>query len=39
MTQIELPSYREPLSHLNLIAVEITFERLFEAFRHASQVV
>jgi hypothetical protein len=32
MTQIELPSYRGPRSPLNLVAIEIIFGRLFEAF-------
>jgi hypothetical protein len=37
MTQIDLPPYHGPQSPLNLVVVEIIFERLFEAFRHASQ--
>jgi hypothetical protein len=37
MIQIELPSYREPCSPLDLVAIEIIFERLFEAFQHISQ--
>jgi hypothetical protein len=32
MTQIELPSYRGPKSPLDLVAIEIIFGRLFEAF-------
>jgi hypothetical protein len=39
MSQIELPPYRGPRSPLDLIVVEIIFERLFEAFRHISQAV
>jgi hypothetical protein len=37
MTQIELPPYHGPRSPLDLVAIEIIFGRLFEAFRHASQ--
>jgi hypothetical protein len=37
MTQIELPLYHGPRSPLNLVAIEIIFGRLFEAFRHVSQ--
>jgi hypothetical protein len=37
MTQIELPPYSGSRSPLDLVAVEIIFERLFEGFRHASQ--
>jgi hypothetical protein len=37
MTQIELPPYRGPRSPLDLVAIEIIFGRLSEAFRHASQ--
>jgi hypothetical protein len=37
MTQIELPPYRGPQSPLNLVAIEIIFWRLFEAFRRTSQ--
>jgi hypothetical protein len=32
MTQIELPLYRGPRSPLNLVAIEIIFGHLFEAF-------
>jgi hypothetical protein len=32
MTQIELPSYHGPKSPLDLVAIEIIFGRLFEAF-------
>jgi hypothetical protein len=32
MTHIELPPYRGPRSHLDLVAIEIVFGRLFEAF-------
>jgi hypothetical protein len=32
MTQIELPPYRGPKSPLDLVAIEIIFGRLFEAF-------
>jgi hypothetical protein len=39
MTQIELPLYRGPQSPLYLVVVKIIFWRLFEAFRHATQVV
>jgi hypothetical protein len=39
MTQIELPSYRGPRSPLDLVAVEIIFGCLFEAFQHVSQSV
>jgi hypothetical protein len=34
---IELPPYRGPRSPLDLVVVEHTFGRLFEAFRLASQ--
>jgi hypothetical protein len=37
MIQIEHAPYREPQSPLNLVAIEIIFGHLFEAFRHASQ--
>jgi hypothetical protein len=37
MTQIELPLYRRPRSPLDLVAIEINFGHLFEAFRHTSQ--
>jgi hypothetical protein len=37
MIQIELPPYRGPRSLLDLIIVDITFGRLFEAFRRISQ--
>jgi hypothetical protein len=39
MTQIELPPYRGPRSPLDLVAIEIIFECLFESFQHASQDV
>jgi hypothetical protein len=39
MNQIELPPYRGPQSHIDLVAVEIIFGHLFEAFRHASHAV
>jgi hypothetical protein len=32
MTQIELSPYRGPRSPLDLVTIEIIFERLFEAF-------
>jgi hypothetical protein len=32
MTQIELPPYHVPLNPLDLVAIEIIFGRLFEAF-------
>jgi hypothetical protein len=32
MTQIELPPYRGPRSPLDLVAIDIIFEHLFEAF-------
>jgi hypothetical protein len=32
MTQIELPPYRGPQNPLDLVAMEIIFGRLFEAF-------
>jgi hypothetical protein len=32
MTQIELPPYRGPTSPLDLVAIEIVFVHLFEAF-------
>jgi hypothetical protein len=38
MTQIELPLYREPKSPLDLVAIEIIFRCLFEAFQRTSQV-
>jgi hypothetical protein len=37
MNQIELPPYREPRSPLDLVAVEIIFGHLFEAFQRVSQ--
>jgi hypothetical protein len=37
MTHIELPPYRRLQNPLDLVAREIIFERLFEAFRHMSQ--
>jgi hypothetical protein len=36
ITQIELPPYRGPKSPLDLVAIEIIFGCLFEAFRHRS---
>jgi hypothetical protein len=39
MTQIKLPPYRRPRSTLDLVAIEIIFGCLFEAFRHAPQAV
>jgi hypothetical protein len=39
MTQIELPPYRVPQSPLDLVAIEIIFGLLFEAFRRISQAV
>jgi hypothetical protein len=39
MTHIELPPYCEPRSPLNLVAIEIIFGRLFEAFQHTSQAI
>jgi hypothetical protein len=38
MTEIELPPYREPKSPLDLVAIEIIFWCLFEAFQRTSQV-
>jgi hypothetical protein len=38
MSQIELSQYRGPCSPLDLVAIEIIFRCLFEAFRHTSQV-
>jgi hypothetical protein len=35
---IELPPYRRPQSPLDIVVVELLFGRLFEAFRHISQV-
>jgi hypothetical protein len=37
MNQIVLPPYREPRSPLDLVAIEIIFGRLFEAFQRTSQ--
>jgi hypothetical protein len=37
MNQIEFPPYHEPRSPLDLVAVEIIFGRLFEAFQRVSQ--
>jgi hypothetical protein len=37
MTQIDLPPYHGPQSPLDLVAIEIIFGRLFEAFRRTSQ--
>jgi hypothetical protein len=39
MTHIELPPYFESRSPLNLVAIEIIFGRLFEAFQHTSQAI
>jgi hypothetical protein len=38
-THIELPPYRGPQSPLNLVAIEIIFGRLFEAFQNTSQAI
>jgi hypothetical protein len=37
MSQVELPPYYGPHSPLDLIAIEIIFGRIFEAFRQISQ--
>jgi hypothetical protein len=37
MPQIELPLYRGPKSHIDLVAIKIIFGCLFEAFRRTSQ--
>jgi hypothetical protein len=37
MTQIEFPPYHGPKSPLDLVAIEIVFGRLFEAFQCTSQ--
>jgi hypothetical protein len=37
MTQVELPQYHGPHNPLDLIAIEITIGRIFEAFRCISQ--
>jgi hypothetical protein len=37
MIQIELPPYCRPQSPLDLVAIEIIFGHIFEAFGHASQ--
>jgi hypothetical protein len=37
MTQIDLPSYHGPHSLLDLVAIEIIFGRIFEAFQRISQ--
>jgi hypothetical protein len=39
MIQIELPPYCRPRSPLDLVAIEIIFRRLFEAFRRTSQAI
>jgi hypothetical protein len=39
ITHIELPPYCGPHSPLDLVNIEIIFGRIFEAFRHISQVV
>jgi hypothetical protein len=36
---IELPSYHGSRNRLNLVAVNLAFGRLFEAFQHVSQVI
>jgi hypothetical protein len=36
MTQVELPPYRGPHNPLDLIAIEIIFGRMFEAFQRIS---
>jgi hypothetical protein len=38
MTQVELPPYCGPHSPLDLVAIEIIFGRIFEAFQQISQV-
>jgi hypothetical protein len=35
----ELPSYHGSRSQLNLVLVNLTFGRLFEAFQHISQAI
>jgi hypothetical protein len=37
MTQVELPPYCGPHSPLDLVAIEIIFGRIFEAFRQMTQ--
>jgi hypothetical protein len=37
ISQVELPLYRRPRSPLDLVAIEIIFGRMFEAFRQISQ--
>jgi hypothetical protein len=37
MTQVEVPPYRGPRNPLDLVAIEIIFGRIFEAFRYISQ--
>jgi hypothetical protein len=38
-SHIELPPYCGPRSPLDLVAIEIVFGHLFEAFRHTSQAI
>jgi hypothetical protein len=35
----ELPSYHGSHNRLNLVAVNLAFRRLFEAFQHISQAI
>jgi hypothetical protein len=37
MSQVELPPYHSPRSPLDLVAIEIIFGHIFEAFRLISQ--
>jgi hypothetical protein len=39
MAHIELPPYHGPRSLLDLVAIEIVFGCLFEAFQHTSQAI
>jgi hypothetical protein len=39
MSQVELPPYCKPHSPLDLVAIEIMFGCVFEAFQQISQVV
>jgi hypothetical protein len=36
MTQVKLPPYHGSHSRLDLVAIEIIFQRIFEAFRQIS---
>jgi hypothetical protein len=38
MSQVELPPYHRPCHPLDLVAIEIIFGRIFEAFRQISHV-